>query len=180
MWLDWLVFCDYGFSESALWCPFATATVLLGFLVPWTWGISSRLLQQSAATAPYFGRQISPHCCPSWPWTWRGSSWPSCARAAMAPWMWGCSSRPPPLTSQPSGATLCPRSGAAAERSYPLPKARGGGWEEIARNTWKNAQHCSLLENVYQNYKWGITSYESEWPSSKNLQAINVGEAVEK
>ena len=33
--------------------PLATPTVLLGFLLPWTWGISSRLLQQNAAAAPY-------------------------------------------------------------------------------------------------------------------------------
>ena len=45
------VFCDYGFSVSALWGPLATPTVLLGFLLPW--GISSQLLQQSAAAAPY-------------------------------------------------------------------------------------------------------------------------------
>ena len=32
LWSDWLVFCDYGFSVSALWCPLATPTVLLGFL----------------------------------------------------------------------------------------------------------------------------------------------------
>ena len=32
VWLDWLVFCEYGFSVSALWCPLATPTVLLGFL----------------------------------------------------------------------------------------------------------------------------------------------------
>ena len=56
VWLDWLVFCEYGFSLSALWCPLATPTVFLGFLLPWAWGISSRLLQQSAATAPYLGR----------------------------------------------------------------------------------------------------------------------------
>ena len=43
VWLDWLVFCDYGFSVSSLWCPFATPTILLGFLLPWTWGISSPL-----------------------------------------------------------------------------------------------------------------------------------------
>ena len=43
MWSDWLVFCDYGFSGSALWCPLATLTILLGFLLPWTWGISSWL-----------------------------------------------------------------------------------------------------------------------------------------
>ena len=36
VWLDWLVFCDYGFSVSALWCPLVTPTVLFGFLLPWT------------------------------------------------------------------------------------------------------------------------------------------------
>ena len=41
---------------SVLGCPLATPTVLLGFLLPWVWGISSRLLQQSAAIAPYLGR----------------------------------------------------------------------------------------------------------------------------
>ena len=50
---DWLVFCDYDASVSALWCPLATPTLLLGFLLPWSWGVSSRLLQQSAAAAPY-------------------------------------------------------------------------------------------------------------------------------
>ena len=54
VWLDWLVFCDYGFSVSALWCPLATPTVLLGFLLPWAWGISSRLLQQSTASFRIF------------------------------------------------------------------------------------------------------------------------------
>ena len=53
VWLDWLVFCDYGFSVSALCCPLATPTILLRFLLPWTWGISSQLLQQSSASAPY-------------------------------------------------------------------------------------------------------------------------------
>ena len=42
LWLDWLVFCVYGFSVFALWCPLATPSVLLGFLLPWAWGISSR------------------------------------------------------------------------------------------------------------------------------------------
>ena len=37
VWLDWLAFCEYGFSVSALWCPLATPTILLGFLLPWTW-----------------------------------------------------------------------------------------------------------------------------------------------
>ena len=42
--LDWLVFCEYGFSVSALWCPLATPIILLGFFLPWAWGISSWLL----------------------------------------------------------------------------------------------------------------------------------------
>ena len=70
VWLDWLVFCDYGFIVFALWCPLATLTVLLGFLLPWTWGISSQLLQQSAAAAPYLGSRVAPlGCCP---WFGRG------------------------------------------------------------------------------------------------------------
>ena len=60
VWLDWLVFCEYRFSVSALWCPLATPTILLEFLLPWVWGISSRLLQQSTATAPYLGWGIPP------------------------------------------------------------------------------------------------------------------------
>ena len=44
VWLDWLVFYEYGFSVSSLWRPLATPTVLFGFLLPWTWGISSQLL----------------------------------------------------------------------------------------------------------------------------------------
>ena len=85
VWLDWLVFCDYGFSVSALWCPLTIPAVLLGFLLPWTWSISSQLLQQSAATAPYLGWGVSPQGCLSWPWTWSSSSQPSCSHAAAAP-----------------------------------------------------------------------------------------------
>ena len=60
VWLDWLVFCQYGFSVSALWCPLATPTILVGFLFPWSWCISSRLLQQSAAASPYLKGISSP------------------------------------------------------------------------------------------------------------------------
>ena len=35
MWLDWLVFCDCGFSLSALWFPLLVPTVWLVFLLPW-------------------------------------------------------------------------------------------------------------------------------------------------
>ena len=67
LWSDWLVFCDYGFSASALWCPLSVPMILLGFLLPWTWGISSWLFPQSAATAPDFGHGVAPlsHC--PWP-----------------------------------------------------------------------------------------------------------------
>ena len=33
VWLDWLVFCEYGLIVSDLWCPLATPTILLGFLL---------------------------------------------------------------------------------------------------------------------------------------------------
>ena len=79
VWLDWLDFRDYGFSVSALWCPLATAPILLGFLLPWAWGISSWLLLQSPATAPYLGRGVSTHGHPYWPWKGSSSSQPSCA-----------------------------------------------------------------------------------------------------
>ena len=123
LWSDWLVFCDYGFCVSALWCPLATPTVLLGFLLPWPWGVSSGLLQQSVAAAPYLGWGVSPHSRPFWPWTWSSSSWSSCNHVAAAPWMvgyssLGCSPWPPtwaaPLGSRPQSrcgvAPLCCRS----------------------------------------------------------------------
>ena len=47
-------------------------------------------------------------------------------------------------------------------------------------NTWKDAQHSSLLEKCKSKLQWDITSHWSEWPSSKSLQAINAGEGVEK
>ena len=64
--------------------PLSTPTVLLGFLLPWTWGISSQLFQQSTAAAPYLGQRVSPDIRPSWPWTWSRSSQPSCMHAATA------------------------------------------------------------------------------------------------
>lgn len=92
---------------------FATPTILLGFLLPWTWGISSWLLQQNAAAAPYLGRWVSPHHRSSWPWTWNSSSRPSCPSAATAPWTWGCSSQVLPLAlgrGSSSRLLLCCRS----------------------------------------------------------------------
>ena len=54
VWLDWLVFCDYGFSVSALWCPLATPTI---FWVSLTLGVGYLF---TAAPAK--------HSCCSLPW----------------------------------------------------------------------------------------------------------------
>ena len=78
VWSDCLVFSDYGFSVSVLWCSLATLTISLGFLLPWMWGISSRVLQQSTATAPYLGLVH-----PFWHRMWSSSSWSSCAHVAL-------------------------------------------------------------------------------------------------
>ena len=112
-----IVFCDYGFSVSALWCPLTTPTILLGFLLPWMWGISSRLLQQSTATAPYLGQGVSPHRRPSWPWTWGSSFAPPAptqppllghgvAPLSRCPWPWVGDSSSQPLLHHRSLALL--------------------------------------------------------------------------
>ena len=46
-------------------------------------------------------------------------------------------------------------------------------------NTWKDAQHHSLLEKCKSKLQWDITSHQSEWPSLKNLQ-IKAREDVEE
>ena len=58
-------------------------------------------------------------------------------------------------------------------------------WSDLAAaaaatNTWKDAQHRSLLDKCKSKPQWDITSHQSEWPSSKILQTINAGEGVEK
>ena len=47
---------------SALWCPLATPTILLGFLLPWIWGISSQLppAKCSRCSLPW-GPEGQPH-----------------------------------------------------------------------------------------------------------------------
>ena len=110
--------------------PLATPTVLLGFLLPWTWGISSWLLQQIAAAAPYLGRGVSPHHHPSWPSTWDSSSRPSCPHAATAPWTWGWSSLPPPLASG-MGAW------GSSSRPPPQPWVRGSSSQPRLVGRWQ-------------------------------------------
>ena len=50
----------------------------------------------------------------------------------------------------------------------------------MANKPWKDAQHHSLLEKCKSKLQWGITSFQSEWPSSKNLETINNGKGVGK
>ena len=47
-------------------------------------------------------------------------------------------------------------------------------------NTWKYAQHCSLLEKCKLKLQWDTTLHQSEWPTSESLQTINAGVGVEK
>ena len=47
-------------------------------------------------------------------------------------------------------------------------------------NTWKDAQHGSLLEKFKSKLQWDITSHGSEWLSSKSLQKMNAGEGVKE
>ena len=46
----------------------------------------------------------------------------------------------------------------------------------------KHLKRCStsLSEKCKSKLQWYITSHQSEWPSSQNLQTINAGEGVEK
>ena len=47
-------------------------------------------------------------------------------------------------------------------------------------NTWKDAQHHSLLEKCKSKPQWGAISRWSEWLPSKSLQTINAGGGVKK
>ena len=47
-------------------------------------------------------------------------------------------------------------------------------------NTWKDAQHHSLLEKCRSKPQWGVISQQAEWPASKSLQTLSAGQGVEK
>ena len=69
VWLDWLVFCEYGFSVSALWYPLATPTIILGFLLPFGVGylFTATPAKYSRCSLPWMRAVSSRH--PSWPST---------------------------------------------------------------------------------------------------------------
>ena len=50
----------------------------------------------------------------------------------------------------------------------------------MANKQWKDAQHHSLSEKCKSKPQWGTITCQSEWLLSRSLQAINVGEGVEK
>ena len=52
-------------------------------------------------------------------------------------------------------------------------------FEHHFTSVWDKCNCHSLLEKCKSKLQWGITSHQSEWPSSKNLQ-INTGDDVEK
>ena len=74
MWSHWLVVCDCGFSLSALWSPLSVPTVLLGFLLPWTWGSLFRAAPAKRSSAPYLRWGVAPLGCRPCPWVQRRSS----------------------------------------------------------------------------------------------------------
>ena len=63
VWLDWLAFCEYGFSVFALWCPLQHLPSFLGFSYL---GRGVSLHGCSSKAQPYLERGVSPHRCPSW------------------------------------------------------------------------------------------------------------------
>ena len=129
MWSDWLVFCDYGFSVSALWGPLAAPTVLLGFLLPWRKAIFSWLPLLTLNMEQLLSGLLRP--------------------AAAAPWRWGCSSRPPSLTWEVGkllSAAAPALSQPGALSCYPWPWARGASsWPRFCAS----AQSVAAQKNIY-------------------------------
>ena len=79
VWALWASLVDIGFDSK---CDFAPPAILLGLLLcPWTWDISSKLLQHGKVTAPVPTILLGL----LYPWTWGISSQPLQHRAAVAP-----------------------------------------------------------------------------------------------
>ena len=98
VWALWTCLPGMGFDSK--W-DFPSPIFLLGLLLcPWMWGISSKLLQHCAATAPTPAILLGLFC----PWTWGISSQlfqchtgttpaPTILLGLLCPWMWASSSQ---------------------------------------------------------------------------------------
>ena len=83
VWALWASLVDIGFDSK---CDFSPPAILLGLLLcPWTWGISSKLLQHGKVAAPVPSILLGL----LYPWTWGISSQPLQCHTAItpAPWM---------------------------------------------------------------------------------------------
>ena len=173
MWSDWLVFCDYGFSVSALWCPLATPTVLLGFLLPWTWGLSSGCSSKAQPSAPYLGRGVAPLSCGSAPLQPPRSSlaWLKCHIRASLP-LDGVSGKEPacqwrkhagliPGSGRSPGNSLATHSSIVAWR-IPWTEEPGGLHGLTQCRTWLKqlSMHAHMHSNVVSRCQlwWHISS----------------------
>ena len=107
LWLWFQCVCPLMPSRNTYHLTWVSLTLDVGYLLPRTWGISSWLFQQRAATAPYLDkvappdleRGVAPLCLPV-------PAQPSLLGHGVSPlihhpWprVWGSSSRPLPLTS---------------------------------------------------------------------------------
>ena len=131
---------------SALRCPLATPTVLLGFLLPWTWGISSRLLLTLdegyllTTAPPDLERGIAPLGPPAPaqpPLLGRGVAPLSCS-CAVAAWH----SRPLPLTSEWGSSSWLPPLGHGV---FPASAPDLGRWVALLCCTCAPSQPPALV-----------------------------------
>ena len=91
LWLWFQCICSLMPSLNTYHLPWVSLTLVVGYL------FMAAPAKHSRCSLPW-SRGIS-HGRPSWPWTWSSSSQPSCTCTAAAPWKWGSSFWPLPLTS---------------------------------------------------------------------------------
>ena len=66
---------------------------------------------------------------------------------------------------QEAHTTQCQKNKQPNQKVGERPKQKTYRW---LTNTWKDAQHHSLLEKCKSKLQWDITSHWSEWPSAKS------------
>ena len=146
-------------SVSALWCPLATPTVLLGLLLPWMWGMASRLLQQSTAAAPYLGHGVAP--------LGRRPDLRHGDRAEA--WRWGDPSRP--KSGAATESARLPRCRSSREE-LPHVQRQGGGRDELPHaggQVWLLRWALSLSSCRARSAGWRWRWEGSKWRCFLNL-----------